>query len=266
MSRQWSETYDEDAGMFLYKYHLTIFHMSFTFPHCFEFNAERLPSECDSTREEDNLVVDTVPRLGGPLEHLLMQLNGLREREVNWMAAASGVVMGPFGEATSMRPVPPNQSLMASIMASNAASPPSQPPPLMHPFSMSDEASMAVASGAVGQLQLQHSQAHVNASSFLPALAFCAAGLGVGIGGLPLSLPLGLGVNVLRRAVFSDEQRRRLECHFLKHRYINKHERAKLAAELGLRDSQARSHLQYFSNISVLYILSCEYTCIIYKH
>ena len=69
-----------------------------------------------------------------------------------------------------------------------------------------------------------------------------------GLGGLGLSM--GMGMNVLRRAVFTEEQRRRLEVYFQKHKYINKHERARLAAQLGLRDSQVLNHLSsFFLNI-----------------
>ena len=43
---------------------------------------------------------------------------------------------------------------------------------------------------------------------------------------------------MLRRAVFSDQQRKGLEVAFLKQKYISKPERKKLAQRLGLKDSQ----------------------------
>ncbi len=43
---------------------------------------------------------------------------------------------------------------------------------------------------------------------------------------------------MLRRAVFSDQQRKGLEISFLKQKYISKPERKKLAQHLGLKDSQ----------------------------
>ena len=43
---------------------------------------------------------------------------------------------------------------------------------------------------------------------------------------------------VLRRAVFSDQQRKGLEAAFLKQKYISKPDRKKLAAKLSLKDSQ----------------------------
>ncbi len=43
---------------------------------------------------------------------------------------------------------------------------------------------------------------------------------------------------MLRRAVFSDQQRKGLEVAFLKQKYISKPERKKLAQRLDLKDSQ----------------------------
>ena len=43
---------------------------------------------------------------------------------------------------------------------------------------------------------------------------------------------------VLRRAVFSDHQRKGLEAAFVKQKYISKPDRKKLAARLSLKDSQ----------------------------
>jgi hypothetical protein len=45
---------------------------------------------------------------------------------------------------------------------------------------------------------------------------------------------------MLRRAVFSDQQRKGLEVAFLKQKYINKPERKKLAQRLDLKDSQVK--------------------------
>jgi len=46
---------------------------------------------------------------------------------------------------------------------------------------------------------------------------------------------------MLRRAVFSDMQRKALEKKFQQHKYIGKPDRKKLATKLGLKDSQVRS-------------------------
>lgn len=48
---------------------------------------------------------------------------------------------------------------------------------------------------------------------------------------------------MLRRAVFSDVQRKALEKMFQKQKYISKPDRKKLASKLGLKDSQVRFHL-----------------------
>ena len=45
---------------------------------------------------------------------------------------------------------------------------------------------------------------------------------------------------MLRRAVFSDQQRRDLESAFVKQKYITKPDRKKLAQRLGLKDSQVK--------------------------
>lgn len=49
---------------------------------------------------------------------------------------------------------------------------------------------------------------------------------------------------VLRRAVFSDHQRKGLETAFIKQKYISKPDRKKLAAKLGLKDSQVKIWFQ----------------------
>lgn len=49
---------------------------------------------------------------------------------------------------------------------------------------------------------------------------------------------------VLRRAVFSDSQRRGLEAAFVKQKYISKPDRKKLAAKLSLKDSQVKIWFQ----------------------
>lgn len=46
---------------------------------------------------------------------------------------------------------------------------------------------------------------------------------------------------MLRRAVFSDVQRKALEKTFQKQKYISKPDRKKLASKLGLKDSQVRT-------------------------
>lgn len=62
--------------------------------------------------------------------------------------------------------------------------------------------------------------------------------------------PLGLRSKprrgMLRRAVFSDQQRKGLEVAFLKQKYISKPERKKLAQRLGLKDSQVINFLHSF--------------------
>ena len=47
---------------------------------------------------------------------------------------------------------------------------------------------------------------------------------------------------MLRRAVFSDYQRKGLEKRFQLQKYISKPDRKKLAEKLGLKDSQVREH------------------------
>lgn len=47
---------------------------------------------------------------------------------------------------------------------------------------------------------------------------------------------------MLRRAVFSDVQRKALEKMFQKQKYISKPDRKKLASKLGLKDSQVKRH------------------------
>ncbi|XP_036375538.1 homeobox protein DBX2 [Megalops cyprinoides] len=49
---------------------------------------------------------------------------------------------------------------------------------------------------------------------------------------------------ILRRAVFSEEQRRRLERTFERQKYIGKTERSRLAADLGLKESQVKIWFQ----------------------
>ncbi|CAF1511218.1 unnamed protein product, partial [Rotaria sordida] len=49
---------------------------------------------------------------------------------------------------------------------------------------------------------------------------------------------------MLKRAVFSDRQRKGLEVAFLKHKYITKSERKKLAQHLDLKDSQVKIWFQ----------------------
>ena len=49
---------------------------------------------------------------------------------------------------------------------------------------------------------------------------------------------------VLRRAVFSDNQRKGLETAFIKQKYISKPDRKKLAAKLSLKDSQVKIWFQ----------------------
>jgi hypothetical protein len=50
---------------------------------------------------------------------------------------------------------------------------------------------------------------------------------------------------VLRRAVFSDHQRKGLEIAFAKQKYISKPDRKKLASKLSLKDSQVTHPHQF---------------------
>lgn len=47
---------------------------------------------------------------------------------------------------------------------------------------------------------------------------------------------------ILRRAVFSEEQRKELERTFRRQKYISKTDRNKLAADLSLKESQVNKH------------------------
>lgn len=60
---------------------------------------------------------------------------------------------------------------------------------------------------------------------------------------------------MMRRAVFSDLQRKGLEKRFQIQKYISKPDRKKLAEKLGLKDSQVRTrkNVVFFAN----YILPC---------
>ncbi|CAG08646.1 unnamed protein product, partial [Tetraodon nigroviridis] len=49
---------------------------------------------------------------------------------------------------------------------------------------------------------------------------------------------------ILRRAVFSEEQRKELERTFRRQKYISKTDRNKLAAELSLKESQVKIWFQ----------------------
>jgi hypothetical protein len=53
---------------------------------------------------------------------------------------------------------------------------------------------------------------------------------------------------MLRRAVFSDMQRKGLEKMFQKQKYISKPDRKKLAAKLGLKDSQVHTFILFNIN------------------
>ena len=58
---------------------------------------------------------------------------------------------------------------------------------------------------------------------------------------------------MLRRAVFSDLQRKGLEKMFQKQKYISKPDRKKLAAKLGLKDSQVRDIYYHFTHLRVFH-------------
>ena len=59
---------------------------------------------------------------------------------------------------------------------------------------------------------------------------------------------------MMRRAVFSDHQRRGLEKKFQHQKYISKPDRKKLAEKLGLKDSQVSSSMLYSFLINMLFI------------
>lgn len=60
---------------------------------------------------------------------------------------------------------------------------------------------------------------------------------------------------MLRRAVFSDVQRKALEKMFQKQKYISKPDRKKLASKLALKDSQVKIHA--CSNVRKMCKMSC---------
>lgn len=60
---------------------------------------------------------------------------------------------------------------------------------------------------------------------------------------------------MLRRAVFSDVQRKALEKMFQKQKYISKPDRKKLASKLGLKDSQVKLH--EYSHVLKMSSISC---------
>ena len=81
-----------------------------------------------------------------------------------------------------------------------------------------------------------------------------AAGAGPAMLGLHGALSLLSGMRgkprrgMLRRAVFSDFQRKGLEKVFQKQKYISKPDRKKLAEKLGLKDSQVAHWAKIISN------------------
>lgn len=54
---------------------------------------------------------------------------------------------------------------------------------------------------------------------------------------------------MLRRAVFSDVQRKALEKMFQKQKYISKPDRKKLASKLGLKDSQVNTLISSYNGL-----------------
>lgn len=83
---------------------------------------------------------------------------------------------------------------------------------------------------------------------------------------------------ILRRAVFSEVQRRALEKTFERQKYISKADRNKLAADLGLKESQVwllhhqapppRAHFLSLINHSAIWVqeLHCWYTQLIHTY
>lgn len=80
-------------------------------------------------------------------------------------------------------------------------------------------------------------------SNFVSLLFFLASSSVVPIPGTfswPLAARGKPRRGMLRRAVFSDVQRKALEKMFQKQKYISKPDRKKLASKLGLKDSQVK--------------------------
>lgn len=65
---------------------------------------------------------------------------------------------------------------------------------------------------------------------------------------------------MMRRAVFSDTQRRGLEKRFLLQKYISKPDRKKLAEKLGLKDSQVSLNLIYACILILIILYVIWYT------
>lgn len=64
---------------------------------------------------------------------------------------------------------------------------------------------------------------------------------------------------ILRRAVFSEEQRKELEKTFKRQKYISKIDRNKLAADLNLKESQVGYHILYLQSRSEVTITTPFY-------
>lgn len=65
---------------------------------------------------------------------------------------------------------------------------------------------------------------------------------------------------ILRRAVFSEEQRKELEKTFRRQKYISKTDRNKLAADLSLKESQViKYELLKFLTKSSMIVKGCVY-------
>ena len=62
---------------------------------------------------------------------------------------------------------------------------------------------------------------------------------------------------MLRRAVFSDYQRKGLEKRFQVQKYISKPDRKKLAEKLGLKDSQVSDKINFFEYHDIYWDSHC---------
>lgn len=63
---------------------------------------------------------------------------------------------------------------------------------------------------------------------------------------------------MMKRAVFSDSQRRGLEKKFTREKYISKPDRKKLAEKLGLKDSQVRKPLNHIHLVIKHSVKTCH--------
>lgn len=105
---------------------------------------------------------------------------------------------------------------------------------------MTEEAGAPTVAGSAHSLPLLCPSLHSSPSSPAPAASSSVVPI-PGTFSWPLAARGKPRRGMLRRAVFSDVQRKALEKMFQKQKYISKPDRKKLAAKLGLKDSQVRA-------------------------